>query len=131
MLNNMLLPLLLLEDTMYGDIKEYLTKRTSSKQLILALNRSKALKEALFFFKSNIAKNLKQYLIKKEKHLEEATIMDKYLLQGLGRKYSSVKRKKTFKVRRSKKKKRRLEECRFFKKGFCKHGKICKFRHLL
>ena len=128
-MNNILLPLLLLEDTNYGDIKEYLSKRTSSKRLVLALNRSKVLKEALFFYKSEIANNLKQYLIKKEKHLEEAIIMDNFLLQGLSRKYSSVKRKKTFKVRRNKKKKRRIKECRYFKKGFCKHGKFCKFRH--
>ena len=128
-MNNILLPLLLLEDTNYGDIKEYLSKRTSSKRLVLALNRSKVLKEALFFYKSEIANNLKQYLIKKERHLEEAIIMDNFLLQGLSRKYSSVKRKKTCKVRRNKTKKRRIKECRYFKKGFCKHGKFCKFRH--
>ena len=98
-------------------------------RLEAALNKAKVLKDALFIYKSDIAKNLHQYLIEKEKHLEETNIMDQFLLQRISRKYTSVKRKNTFKVRSNKKKKRRIKECRYFKQGFCKYGKNCKFRH--
>ena len=128
-MNNILLPLLLIEDELYGEIKDYLSKRISSKRFVSALKQSNVLKGALFFYKSDIAKNLKQYLIEKEKHLEETNILDKFLLQGVSRKYTSVKRKKTFKARNNRKKKRILKVCRYFSKGFCKHGKNCKFRH--
>ena len=90
---------------------------------------TKVLKDALFIFKSDITKNLEQYLLEKEKHLEETNIFDKFLLQGICRKNTSVKRKKTFKVRGNKKKKRRIKACWYFKQGFCKHGNNCKFRH--
>ena len=128
-MNNILLPLLLIEDELYGEIKDYLSKRISSKRFVSALKQSNVLKGALFFYKSDIAKNLEQYLIEKEKHLEETNILDKFLLQRVSRKYTSVKRKKTFKARNNRKKKRRLKVCRYFSKGFCKHGKKCKFRH--
>ena len=106
-----------------------MSKRISSKRFVSALKQSNVLKGALFFYKSDIAKNLKQYLIEKEKHLEETNILDKFLLQGVSRKYTSVKRKKTFKARNNRKKKRILKVCQYFSKGFCKHGKNCKFRH--
>ena len=128
-MNNLLMPLLLIDDEMYEEVKQYFGERACSKRLDSALDRSKVLKDALFIYKSDITKNLEQYLVEKEKYLEDTNMMDKFLLQGISRKYTSVKRKKNFKVRKNRKKKRRIKVCRYFKQGFCKHGKNCKFRH--
>ena len=97
-MNNLLMPLLLLDDEMYEEVKQYLGERACSKRLDSALDRSKVLKDALFIYKSDITKNVDQYLVEKEKHLEETNITVKFLLQGICRKYTSVKRKKNFKV---------------------------------
>ena len=48
-------------------------------------------------------------------------------LNQISRKYTSVKRKETFKVKGNKKKKRRKKTCRYFKQGFCTHGCQSKF----
>ena len=76
-MNNLLMPLLLLDDEMYEEVKQYLEERACSKRLDSALDRSKVLKDALFIYKSDITKNVDQYLVEKEKHLEETNIMDK------------------------------------------------------
>ena len=127
-MNEILMPLLLIDVGKYEEVREYLIEKALCKRLESALYHSTDLEQALFRYKGDIVKRLENYKLKQDKLLGESNIVDKFLLQRFCKKSNSVKRKNFFKGGR-KVKRRRNKLCRYMKQGFCRYGTSCKFRH--
>ena len=96
-MNEMLMPLLLIEVGKYEEVRDYLKGRALSKRLEYALYQSTDLKQALLRYKAEIVKRLDKYNLQKDKLIDESNIVDKFLLQRFCKKSNSVKRKNVFK----------------------------------
>ena len=92
-MNEMLMPLLLIEVGKYEEVREYLKGKALCKRLEIALYHSTDLEQALFRYKGYIVKRLENYKLKKDILLDESNIVDKFLLQRFCKNSNSVKRK--------------------------------------
>ena len=80
-MNEMLMPLLVIDVGKYEEFREYLIEKALCKRLESALYHSTDLEQALFRYKGDIVKRLGNYKLKKDKLLGASNIVDKFLLQ--------------------------------------------------
>ena len=89
-MNEMLMPLLLIEVGKYEEVREYLKGKALCKRLEIALYQSTDLEQALFRYNAEIVKRLDNYNLQKDKLIDESNIVDKFLLQRFSKNYNSA-----------------------------------------